>query len=885
MTTVMPPQARVCWLALAIAAPAIAQECRITAVTPAQPAPKVEEGERALESETFQTGVFAVSPANVVHFFDTANRIRRIESNGRMMTVAGNGNRAETLAAGPALETPLPTVSQIAFSPDGILHFVAVGRVHRVVNEGIEAVAGSGRPGFNGEAGPAVEMNLGNIVNIAFTASGSLAILDGYNRVRGLEGDGTLRTIAGSTRAASAAGFTGDGGPATEAALSSPRQIVPLRDGILWIKDLSGRHLRAVSPEGIIRTINANFEASVNILLLADGAPAAATANRLYPIRPNGAIETGGAPYPPFTGTPLAVASDGALFFLGNPRPEQRNPLLRLAGREQTVVAGAPVVATVDGQAPPYGMWLPRTNSLIYATSQAGKAGIVEARPGAAPRVLVGGGDDLGEADGKTAANIAIYGIVAFSIDGEGRIIVADVFRRRILVVGTDGKVAVMKSQGGEQVVYAPLGSFGSLQRIAADNAGNIYWFSQGATPTGGVFTAEISVWMRANSSVRTVPLVGMSALTRLEDGTVAVLAGNGANFRTAYRLEPTGQGDPLPAFRMLPLQSVTRWRDRPYFTAASRLFRNEPGRLEMLDLAPLIPAGATFVPDFTLAAPDNLLVHLTDGGFYRIDNIEACRWLPQPAISHNGVVNAASYEFANTISPRQLITVFGSGLGPQDGQGMVLDGVLRAGAQPAPYPSLVLGNFSGAIPNATLSGTALPVVYSTDTQMTVQAVAGVPASRQYLLYFSWQGLQLIHPSPIQVETATPGLFTTGGGKDGVAAAFNQDGGRHGASNPAAAGSVVQLFGTGFGAIDTTLALGDFFSTTTPTRVVNPVSVTIGGVDAEVTFAGGSPGMIGGVYRIDVRVPEGLAAGPHPVVVAVDGQPSPASQRVTIHVR
>ncbi|MEK7403467.1 MAG: hypothetical protein AAB225_00020 [Acidobacteriota bacterium] len=856
MVAVRPLPVRALWLALAIV-PLAAQECRITAITPAQPSPKVEEGERARESQTFQTSAFALSPANVPHFFDTANRIRRIEANGRVRTVAGAGYRAEILTPGPALDTSLPTVSQIVFSPEGVLHFTALGRVWRVVNGAIEVAAGSGRPGFNGEAGPAAEVNLGNIVNVAFAPSGALLILDGYNRVRLLESDGILRTIAGSARAAASTGFTGDNGPATEAALSSPRQIVPLRDGSLWIKDLSGRHLRLLTPDGAIRTINQNFEASVNILLLPDGTPAAATSNRVYPIRPNGTIETGANPFPPFTGTPLAVGSDGALFFLGSARPEQRNPLVRLADRVQTVIAGAPVAATVDGQAPPFGIWQPRTNSLLYATSQGGKSGIVEARAGQAPRFVVGGGDDVADADGKAATSLTIFGIVAFSIDGEGRIAVADVYRRRILVVGADGKVTVLKTQGGEQVVYAPTGSLSALQRIAADNTGNIYWYSQGATPAGGVFTAEITVWARATSTLIRHTVEGLSALARLEDGSVAVIAGNGANFRTAHRLGLVGQGAPLPAFRMLPLQSVTRWRDQSFFTAASRLFRGEPGRLEMLDVTP--PPGGTFVPDFVLAAPDNLLVHLNDGGFYRIDNLDACKWLPQPSIAPDGIVNAASFGFPNTISPRQLTTVFGSGLGPPEGQGMVLDGVLRATGQPAPYPALVLGNFSGAIPNATLSGTTLPVVYSNDRQVTVQALAGIPASGQYLLYFSWQGLQLIHPAPIKVEVATPGLFAI----DGLAVALNEDG-------------IVQLFGTGFGALSASLATGEFFGATPP-QLVNPVSVTIGGLPAQVEFAGGAPGMIGGMYRIDVRVPEGLAPGPHPVLIEVEGQPASAS--------
>ncbi len=873
---------RAAGLLLVITAQAHSQTCRLTAITPAQPPPVVGEGERALESETFQTTAFALSPANVPHFFDTANRIRRVEAGGRITTVAGNGFRADSLVPGAALETPLPPVGQIVFSPDGVLHFTALGRVFRIVDGAIEVAAGSGRPGFSGEAGPAAEVNLGGIVNVAFTPEGALLVLDGFNRVRRLDSDGVLRTIAGSTRVASSAGRTGDDGPATEAALSSPRQIVPLRDGSLWIKDLSGRHLRVLASDGTIRTINANFEPSVNILLLPDGTPAAATSNRVYPMRPNGAIETGANPFPPFTGAPLAVGSDGALFFLGSTRPEQRNPLLRLAGRQQTVIAAARVAAIVDGQAPPFAQWLSRTNSLIYSASQGGKSGILEVRSGQPPRFIAGGGSDIGDPEGKTATDLAIYGIVAFSVDGDGRIAIADVNRRRLLVVGTDSKVTVLKTQGGEPVIYAPMGSLSSLQRIAADNAGNIYWFSAGATPTGGVFTAEVSVWVRGTSSVIKHTVMGLSALTRLEDGTVAVLAGNGSNFRTAYRLGLVWQEEALPLFRMLPLQSVARWRDAAYFTAASRLFRGEPGRIEMFDLQPLLPAGAAFAPDFVLAAPDNLFVHLTDGGFYRIDNLQACNWLPQPAIAADGIVNAASYGFPNVVSQRQLITIFGSGLGPPEGQGMIQDGALRVVSQPAPYPTLTLGNFSGSIPLATLSGTALPVVYSDDRQVTVQAPTSVPASGQYLLYFTWQGLQLIHPAPVKVAGATPGLFTDAAGGTGAAIALNDDGSRHGAGSPAARGSTVRFFGTGFGAVTPGPPLGELFNATDPPVITNPVAVTIGGSEADVEFAGGAPGMLG-VYMLKARVPEELAPGPHPVVLEVADVRS--SQQVTLYVK
>jgi uncharacterized protein (TIGR03437 family) len=854
-------------------AAASAQDCRLLPLTPAQPAPKVEEGERAVESETFQTTAFALSPAGQVHFFDTASRIRRIEASGRIVTLAGKGTRGDTVDPGPALEIALPAIAQMAFSPSGVLHFPAQGRVFRLNGDRIEAVAGSGIPGFNHEAGPALDVNLGGIVHIAFAADGALLLIDGFSRVRRLDADGMLRTVAGSPRTAAAAGFTGDNGPATAAALSNPRQVIPLPDGSFWIKDLGGRHLRIVTPDGVIRTINSNFEASVNIVMFPDGTPGAATANRLYPIRANGAIETGAAPFPPFTGTPLGVDQEGALYFLGSARPEQRNPLVRLRNRVQTVIAGAPVAAIADGQAPPFA--ISRNGALLYASTLGGKAGILESRPGAAPKFLAGGGGDIGDADGKDAASLTLFGIVAFTVDGDGRIIIADVYRRRILVVDSGGKTSVLKA-GGEQIVYAPLGSFSNLQRIAADAAGNIFWYTQGATPTGGVFTAGIAVWNRATSTVSSFRVTGLGALSRLEDGSVAALTGNSANFRTAYRVTPAGLGDDLPAFRMLPLQSVARLEGESYFIAAARLFRGEYGRFAILE-APPLPPGAAFVPDFVTAAPDGLLVHLNDGGFYRIPQPGACRWLPQPTV--RSVVNAASFEHPDTMAPRQLLTVFGTGLGPEPAQGIVLDGGLRAAPQPAPYPSLLLGNFSGAIPNATLTGTALPVIHSSPTQVTVQAVSATPASRQYLLYFAWQGLQLIHPTPISVTPAAPGIF----GADGLAAAVNEDGSRHSEANPAPPGSVVQLYATGLGALNGTLANGEFAAALLPATAA--VNITIGGEPAEVSYAGAAPGLIGGVYRIDVRIPSTLAAGRHVISVQVEGQTVRSAQRLAIAVR
>jgi uncharacterized protein (TIGR03437 family) len=849
--------------------------CRLTPVSPAQPPLKVEESERALESQTFASAVSAVSPSNQFFFFDTASRLRRIESNGRLSTVAGSCGRAETLAPGPALATQLPNVTQILFSPDGVLHFVAVQRVFKLVDGRIEAAAGSGRFGFNGESGAALELNLGAIVHAAFLPNGELLLIDAYNRVRALSRDGaSLRTVAGSTRFSVAAGRVGDGGPAIEAALSSPRQVIPFADNSYWIKDLSGRHLRLVTPDGKIDTVNTNFDAAVSIMLLSDGSPSAAAANRLFPLNADGFVITGRSPYPPFTGTPRVVGPDGALYFQGSNRPDANNPLVRITSAGQTVVAAAPVAPTVDGQAPPFGVYYARNASILYATTFNARSGIVEARPGQSPKMIIGGGAEIGDADGKPATSLTIFGVQAFTTDPAGRIIVGDVYRRRILVVTPDGNTTVLKGADGQQIVYTNLGTLSTLQRIAADAQGNIYWYTNGATPTGGVFTADLTIWTRATQSLSTFTVTGLNGLNSLGDGTVFTIAGNGANFRSARPIALRAAGAEhvgiLGGLSLLPLQSATLLASRPYFTAASRLFRNAPGSIEWLNL-PALPSGTTFTPDFVLASPEHLYVHLTDGGFYRFDNPDTCNWVPQPRV--NAVVNTANYAHRNTVSPRTLFTAFGTGLGPVEGQSLILDGNLRAGGQPPPYPALVLGTFTGANPQATLSGTTLPVIFSNHEQVTVQAQNALPAGGEWLLYFSWQGLQLIHPTPIRGQATTPGLF---------APILNQDNSLNSAQNPARAGSVVQLYATGLGNVTGTLTIGEFASTTTLFPTTAATTVLIGDRSAEVLFSGAAPGAIGGLYQVNVKIPDALPPGLHPVVITVGTASSESPLPVTL---
>jgi uncharacterized protein (TIGR03437 family) len=121
---------------------------------------------------------------------------------------------------------------------------------------------------------------------------------------------------------------------------------------------------------------------------------------------------------------------------------------------------------------------------------------------------------------------------------------------------------------------------------------------------------------------------------------------------------------------------------------------------------------------------------------------------------------------------------------------------------------------------------------------------------------------------PLRVAAATPALFTqtaTGGGPGAI---LNQDYSVNSASNPATRGSVVMLYGTGFGALDPQPADGQIAGAA-PTRTA--VTATVDGVPAVVTYSGAAPGLIAGVIQINVQIPAVIAPNPAAAVMLTVG--------------
>jgi uncharacterized protein (TIGR03437 family) len=96
------------------------------------------------------------------------------------------------------------------------------------------------------------------------------------------------------------------------------------------------------------------------------------------------------------------------------------------------------------------------------------------------------------------------------------------------------------------------------------------------------------------------------------------------------------------------------------------------------------------------------------------------------------------------------------------------------------------------------------------------------------------------------------------------------------AANPARAGDVIVFFAAGLGPVDPPVAAGAQNPFDVLSRVTSPMSITIGGVEARVEFAGLFPGFASGTYQVNATVPAGITPGSAvPMVVTVAGQPGP----------
>ncbi len=289
----------------------------------------------------------------------------------------------------PATEAPFGYTGRISSDssgrvcvPDIVYHIVVV------IQPGgdLSIVAGNGIPGFSGDGGPALSASLLKPMACLFDAQGRILIADtGNRRVRRVNADGTITTVAGTGEI----GISGDGGPALEATLDSPMALAVNAAGAVYISDSPRNRIRAVSGDGIIRTVSTAIVYPDGMAFDRNGVlhVAEVGAHRIRRILANGTVET-------VAGTALnGFSGDGARALdatLNQPRAVAFDP------------AGNLLIA----------------DSMNNRLRSIDAAGII--------RTVAGSGSDTLSGDGGPALQAGIFVPFAIALDGAGNLYCAD---------------------------------------------------------------------------------------------------------------------------------------------------------------------------------------------------------------------------------------------------------------------------------------------------------------------------------------------------------------------------------------------------------------------------------------------------------------------------
>lgn len=177
---------------------------------------------------------------------------------GEITTVAGTGRAEANGDAGKALQVNIGDPFGVEFGPDGGLYVTEV-RNHRLwridlQTSSAEVIAGSGRKGYSGDGGPAIQADLNEPYEVRFDDQGNIFFVEMQNHVvRRVDAKTRIiTTIAGTGEA----GFSGDGGPAIRATFRQPHSIALDGNGGLYIADIGNHRIRRVDlAKGTVDTV------------------------------------------------------------------------------------------------------------------------------------------------------------------------------------------------------------------------------------------------------------------------------------------------------------------------------------------------------------------------------------------------------------------------------------------------------------------------------------------------------------------------------------------------------------------------------------------------------------------------------------------------------
>jgi uncharacterized protein (TIGR03437 family) len=839
----------------------------------------------------------------------------QVTPQGALRIIAGNGNLSASGDGGPATSASLYPIAT-AVDASGNVYIVdsVNNRIRKVAPSGIiTTVAGNGSRGYAGDGGSATSAELCNPQGVAVDTSGNLYIADYRNaRVRRVAvASGVISTVAGSATASS----LGDGGPATSAELQSPVAVAVDGPGNLYIADSSENRIRKVSPSGVITTVAGNGSTIL---------PGSGTIG-------DGGLATSAAVGGP---SGLAVDGSGNLyisqFSLNSVRKVSAGSgiINTIAGGNGAAFSGDGGPATSASLYFPQGIGVDAVGNLYIADLQNRR--IRKVLNGTITTVA-GNGNFRFSGDGGPALSAAMWSPSAVAVDGRGNLFIADLLNNQVrkvssglmsTVAGTTNWSYGASGDGGP----ATSASLNFPEGVAIDSSGNLFIadFGNGRTqkvvPSGIVSTVDSSggsgVALDASGNLYVSSLQELGEVQEVTPGGVTTIAGGGFAAGPAYGdggpaiqaklSSPTGVALDAAGNLFIVDQSHDRIRKVSTNGVITAVASNGttgfsgdggPATSATLNFMPGVPAGlavdklgnllfsdsgnnrirkvstsgiistvagngtygysgdggpatlASLVSPAGIAFDATGDLFIADSGNGVVREILAVSNPSVPAVSPNGIVNGASFG-SQIVAPGEIVSVFGSNLGPTPGQGTSVSG----GFLEASHAGVAVA----------FNGTPAALFYVGSTQINLQVPWEVGTATSTSVLVTAAG-QTSAPYALSLRPIDPAVFISGGRM----AILDQTGAQITPSYPASAGAVLSMYATGLGAVSPAVQSGQIAPNgLTPT--VAKTTVSVGGVNAPVGYAGLAPGFVG-LYQVNFTVPSGLPSGDQSLVMTVGG--------------
>jgi uncharacterized protein (TIGR03437 family) len=376
-------------------------------------------------------------------------------------------------------------------------------------------------------------------------------------------------------------------------------------------------------------------------------------------------------------------------------------------------------------------------------------------------------------------------------------------------------------------------------------------------TPSSGTGTTTLSVGIlnpatlapgTYNGSITITPTGGVAQTVpvTLTISAAASLAATPNPLAFAYTT-----GNPSPAAQTV---TVTSTGGAVTFTATAA----SSGWLSVAQSAATTPAtlSVSVNPANLGAGSYNGSIALSGGSGTAQVNVAVTLTVIAPLPTIGGIVNAASY-LAGGISPGEIVSIFGSSLGPVAGVSA----------------TLVKGYIPTTLANSTITfnGYPAPILYTSAGQINAivpYELAGASNASIEATFGSARSNSVTLP----VVSSAPGIFSVNATGQGPGAILDVNYNLVSTTNPVSAGSAIQIFATGQGQTSPAGVDGliEPLSLPLPAPLLS-VGVTIGGIAANVLYVGAAPGQVAGALQIDVTVPDGVASGATPLFVSFGG--------------